>query len=178
LLRLRFFAGDFLVLLLRRVNFFPRDDAPLFRDLLAGFFDFDRREDCDFFFAELRVLVEALERDVFVFDFEDRVFLELRLADGCATDFTFLLAFLTVFLAAGSKGFPLAAARPARAPRTPPTTAPIGPATLPITAPAAAPAVCFEIGGISMFSDPPESSFGFWSCSSVIGRVAPAGFLR
>jgi hypothetical protein len=45
------------------------------------------------------------------------------------------------------------AARPAIAPITPPTTAPTGPATLPITAPVAAPAVCFEIGGIEMFSD-------------------------
>ncbi len=54
------------------------------------------------------------------------------------------------------------AARPAKAPITPPTTAPIGPATLPSTAPVAAPAVCFEIGGMSMFSeDDPEVSFDF-----------------
>jgi hypothetical protein len=54
------------------------------------------------------------------------------------------------------------AARPAIAPITPPTTAPTGPATLPMTAPVAAPAVCFEIGGIEMFSDDEaESSVDF-----------------
>jgi hypothetical protein len=54
------------------------------------------------------------------------------------------------------------AARPAIAPITPPTTAPTGPAMLPITAPVAAPAVCFEMGGIEMFSDDEaESLVGF-----------------
>jgi hypothetical protein len=60
---------------------------------------------------------------------------------------------LTAFLAGGAVELAEAAARPASAPITPPTTAPIGPATLPRTAPVAAPTVCFEIGGISMFSD-------------------------
>ncbi|HWM25937.1 MAG TPA: hypothetical protein VNP98_14040 [Chthoniobacterales bacterium] len=59
---------------------------------------------------------------------------------------------LTAFLAAGAADL-LPAARPASAPITPPTTAPTGPATLPRTAPVAAPAVCFEIGGISIFSE-------------------------
>jgi hypothetical protein len=59
---------------------------------------------------------------------------------------------LTAFLAAGAAEL-LPAARPASAPITPPTTAPTGPATLPRTAPVAAPAVCFEIGGISIFSE-------------------------
>ncbi|MEP6685185.1 MAG: hypothetical protein ABJB22_00285 [Verrucomicrobiota bacterium] len=136
--------------------------------MLARPFDFDPREGRDFFFAELRVLVEALERDVFVFDFEERAFLELLLADGFAAGRISLLAFLTAFFAFGIKGFPLAAARPARAPRTPPTTVPIGPATLPITAPVAAPAVCFEIGGMSIFSDPPESPLEFLFGSSAI----------
>jgi hypothetical protein len=54
------------------------------------------------------------------------------------------------------------AARPAIAPITPPTTAPTGPAMLPSTAPVAAPAVCFEMGGIEMFSDDEaESLVGF-----------------
>jgi len=54
------------------------------------------------------------------------------------------------------------AARPAKAPITPPTTAPTGPAMLPSTAPVAAPAVCFEIGGMSMFSDDePDVSVDF-----------------
>jgi hypothetical protein len=60
---------------------------------------------------------------------------------------------LTAFLADGTAELAEAAARPASAPITPPTTAPTGPATLPRTAPVAAPTVCFEIGGISMFSD-------------------------
>jgi hypothetical protein len=69
-----------------------------------------------------------------------------------ATAFAFAATFLIAFLAAGAPERE-AAARPAIAPSTPPTTAPTGPATLPRTAPAAAPTVCFEIGGISMFSD-------------------------
>ena len=60
---------------------------------------------------------------------------------------------LTAFFAGGGAELAEAAARPAIAPITPPTTAPTGPATLPRTAPVAIPAVCFEIGGISMFSD-------------------------
>ncbi len=59
---------------------------------------------------------------------------------------------LTAFLTFGAADL-LEAARPANAPITPPTTAPTGPATLPRTAPVAAPAVCFEIGGISIFSE-------------------------
>jgi hypothetical protein len=186
LVPLRFRAGDFFRLLLRLFDFFavvlpfPRDLVAAFRDLLARAFDFgfDRRDGFDFLFAELRDLAEAFERDAFVLDFEGRAFLELLLTDGFATDLTFFLAFVTVFLAAGSIGFRLAAACPARAPSTPPTTVPIGPATLPITAPAAAPAVGFEIGGISIFSDPPESSLGFSFCSSAIRRVAPVDVSR
>jgi hypothetical protein len=66
------------------------------------------------------------------------------------------------------------AARPTIPPITPPTTAPTGPATLPITAPVATPAVCFEIGGIWMLSEPEdpeledELSFDCWFCSSAI----------
>ena len=153
-LLLRFRAGDFL---------------PLFEAFAV--FRFFPRAGCDFFFAELRDLVDALERAAFAFDFEELAFFELVLADFFATDFASFFAFLTTFLAFGSKGFPLAAARPARAPRTPPTTVPIGPATLPTTAPAAAPAICFEMGGTSMFSDPPASFLGSLSCSSVIGRA-------
>jgi hypothetical protein len=68
---------------------------------------------------------------------------------------TFLIAFLTF----GAVEEREAAARPANAPITPPTTAPTGPATLPSTAPVAAPAVCFEMGGISMFSDDAPALF-------------------
>jgi len=70
-----------------------------------------------------------------------------------ATALALTATFLTAFLAAGAAELEEAAARPAIAPSRPPTTAPTGPATLPRTAPAAAPTVCFEIGGISMFSD-------------------------
>jgi hypothetical protein len=178
LLPLRFFAGDFLV---RLFDFFAvallfRREDVAFRDLLARPFDFDPRAGRDFFLAAPRDF--ALERVVFVldFDFEELAFREPLRVAALATDFASLLAFLTVFLARGSMGFPLAAARPARPPRTPPTTAPTGPATLPITAPVTAPAVCFEIGGISMFSEPPESPLDFLSCSSAIGRVAPVDF--
>jgi hypothetical protein len=79
-------------------------------------------------------------------------FLLRGFATALAFTATFLTAFLTAFLAAGAAERD-AAARPAMAPSTPPTTAPTGPATLPRTSPAAAPAVCFEMGGISMFSD-------------------------
>jgi hypothetical protein len=65
---------------------------------------------------------------------------------------TFAATAFTAFFAAGAVA-DRPAARPANAPITPPTTAPTGPATLPRTAPVAAPAVCFDMGGISMFSD-------------------------
>ncbi|MDP9004922.1 MAG: hypothetical protein M3N12_09060 [Verrucomicrobiota bacterium] len=75
--------------------------------------------------------------------------------------FTFFATAFTAFFAV----FPEErepAARPANAPITPPTTAPTGPAMLPSTAPVAAPAVCFEIGGMSMFSDDePDVSVDF-----------------
>jgi hypothetical protein len=70
-----------------------------------------------------------------------------------ATAFALAATALTAFLAGGAAELAEAAARPTNAPITPPTTAPTGPATLPRTAPVAAPAVCFEIGGISIFSD-------------------------
>jgi len=69
-----------------------------------------------------------------------------------AAAFALVATAFTTFLAGAAVDL-LAAARPASAPITPPTTAPTGPATLPKTAPVAAPAVCFEMGGISMFSD-------------------------
>jgi hypothetical protein len=69
------------------------------------------------------------------------------------TAFALAATALTAFLADGTAELAEAAARPASAPITPPTTAPTGPATLPRTAPVAAPTVCFEIGGMSMFSD-------------------------
>jgi hypothetical protein len=71
------------------------------------------------------------------------------------------MALRTVRLAAGAIVCRFWAAFPATAPITPPTTAPIGPAILPAAAPATAPTVCFEIGGISMFSDDCEFSFFF-----------------
>jgi hypothetical protein len=74
-----------------------------------------------------------------------------------------LRGFLTALppLAGLRAGRPLAATFPAKAPTTPPTTAPIGPATLPIAAPATAPAVCFGIGGMSIFLDKVSSFFEF-----------------
>jgi hypothetical protein len=84
--------------------------------------------------------------------------------------------FWTVFFISGRIGRPVAAARPAIAPIAPPTTAPIGPATLPTSAPAAKPAVCFEMGGISMFSDDCDVSFFCASDSSGITGQAPFGF--
>jgi hypothetical protein len=79
-------------------------------------------------------------------------------------------AFRTVFCA-GSIDLPLAARLPRTAPITPPTTVPTGPATLPSTAPVAAPAACFEIGGISMFSDAGVFSEDDASCSSAIWKL-------
>jgi len=69
------------------------------------------------------------------------------------TCFAFAATFFTAFRTFGAAELFELAARPASAPSTPPTTAPTGPATLPMTAPVAAPAVCFEIGGISIFSE-------------------------
>ena len=71
--------------------------------------------------------------------------------------FALLTIFLTVLAPACLTPRPLAAF-PAMAPATPPTIAPIGPAILPTAAPATAPAVCFGIGGISMFSEDCEVS--------------------
>jgi len=78
------------------------------------------------------------------------------------------VTFATVFVAAAASPRPLSAAFPARAPATPPTTAPIGPAMLPTAAPATAPAVCFGIGGISMFSDGWDVCFSRMSGLSAI----------
>lgn len=137
-----------------------------FEDFLAPFDldfpDFLLEEDFTFDFPRLADLLLA----------EDAFALELFFAGleaGFALFFEGFLALfddalalaataLTAFLAAGAADlFP--AARPASAPITPPTTAPTGPATLPRIAPVAAPAVCFEIGGISMFSeDEPDGS--------------------
>ena len=87
-LLLRFRAGDFL---------------PLFEAFAV--FRFFPRAGRDFFFGELRDLVDALERAAFAFDFEELAFFELVLADFFATDFASFFAFLTTFLAFGSKRF-------------------------------------------------------------------------
>ena len=125
------------------------------------FGDFLRRDDLIFDFP--RFVDLPLAEDAFAL-----LFFAGRFAAGFARFFEGFLArlfdaalalaatVLTAFFAAVAGELPEAAARPAIAPITPPTTAPIGPATLPRTAPAAAPAVCFEIGGISMFSDDDE----------------------
>jgi hypothetical protein len=89
---------------------------------------------------------------------------------GLAAAFAWRTAFRTVFCL-GSIDLPLAARLPRTAPITPPTTVPTGPATLPSTAPVAAPAACFEIGGISMFSDAGVFSEDDASCSSAIWKL-------
>jgi hypothetical protein len=90
----------------------------------------------------------------------------------------FLTVFWTVFFISGRIGRPVAAARPANAPIAPPTTAPTGPATLPTSAPAASPAVCFEMGGISMFLDDCDVSFFCASDSSGITGELPSVLVR
>lgn len=134
---------------------FVLDDFPL-RDLLP--FDFE-------LFVDLLFLDEALAFEVlplflagrlatpadlaaFFADFLPLLFEPPVFAAALAFAATFLTAFLTFGVADGRE-----AAHPASAPITPPTTAPNGPATLPSMAPVAAPAVCFEMGGIWMFSD-------------------------
>jgi len=131
----------------RRLDPRPLLDRDNARDV-ARPFDFDARlRD----FEEL-FLRAADFRDLPRFDF----FLPADFREGCATAFTRRVALRAVFSAVAATPRPLAAALPASAPMTPPTTAPTGPATLPITAPVAAPAVCFGIGGISMFSEPED----------------------
>jgi hypothetical protein len=98
-------------------------------------------------------------------------FAEVFTPDFFAVAFTLAATALTAFLAGAAVDF-LPAARPASAPMTPPTTAPTGPATLPKTAPVAAPAACFEIGGISMFSeDEPEVSVDDLFSSGMASRL-------
>ncbi|MEP6698749.1 MAG: hypothetical protein ABJB09_03375 [Verrucomicrobiota bacterium] len=88
-------------------------------------------------------------------DFEERLFEPLPFFTAF-----FTAAFTALFAGFTTRALALRepAARPAIAPITPPITAPTGPATLPITAPVAAPAVCFDIGGISIFSEEDEPS--------------------
>jgi hypothetical protein len=140
-------------------DFAPRDAPP---------FDFE-------LFVDLLFLDEALAFEVLPLFFAVRLappadfplFFEdflLRLFEPPVFDtaLAFAATVLTAFLAFGATEEREAATRPASAPITPPTTAPTGPATLPSTAPVAAPAVCFEIGGISMFSDDePDVSVDF-----------------
>jgi len=119
---------------------FARRAAPFFDfELLADFVFRDEAFALEFFFAGFFAL------PLFFEDF-------LLLLAGFTLATAFAATFLTAFLTFGAAERE-AAARPANAPSTPPTTAPTGPATLPSTAPVAAPAVCFEIGGISMFSE-------------------------
>jgi len=120
--------------------------------------DEDARRVCD-------LLRDSAEAD----RFEGRRFIELRerlallrerLPDALLncrlavpfTLFVLVTIFLRVLAPACLTSRPLAAF-PASAPATPPTIAPIGPAILPTAAPATAPAVCFGIGGMSMFSE-------------------------
>lgn len=112
----------------------------------------------------LRAIVRFFERAGF-FRALARTFLVSR-------DFptVFRAVFWTVFFISGRIGRPVAAARPTKAPIAPPTTAPIGPATLPTSAPAAKPAVCFEMGGISMFSD--DCGVSFFCASDSSGIMA------
>jgi hypothetical protein len=116
---------------------------------LRDFAVVDRRDTLVFTLPRERV---AVLRDVLADFLPGR-----RLAVCFTLALELLTTFWTVFLAANLIPRRFSAAFAARAPATPPTTAPMGPATLPTAAPARAPAVCFGIGGISMFSD--ESEF-------------------
>ena len=116
--------------------------------LVAGLLFFDAALAFELFFAGRLAAPEAFPL------FFDDFFAPPFEREGFATALALAATFLTAFFTGAVEGRP--AARPASAPITPPTTAPTGPATLPRTAPVAAPAVCFEIGGISMFSDEPE----------------------
>jgi hypothetical protein len=113
--------------------------------LPAGLLFFDAALDFELFFAGRLAAPEG-----FALFFDD-FFAPLSEPDDLATTLALAATFLTAFFTGAAEERP--AARPASAPITPPTTAPTGPATLPRTAPVAIPAVCFEIGGISMFSD-------------------------
>jgi hypothetical protein len=157
---------------------FPRDTAPDFRDFPPRALAFDRREIADFFAAPRGRDLDELRRELLPFDFEEAPFRERPFRDGFAADLVCRTACPTAFLAVGNEVWPPATARPARAPSTPPTTVPTGPATLPSTAPVAAPAVCFEIGGISMFSDPRELPSDLLFSSSAISFLAPVGLIR
>jgi len=100
---------------------------------------------------EGRRFIELRERLALLRERLPDALLNCRLAVPFAL-FAFVTIFLRVLAPACLTSRPLAAF-PARAPATPPTIAPIGPAILPTAAPATAPAVCFGIGGISMFSE-------------------------
>jgi len=141
-------------LLLRVLELFDLDRADV-RDL-ADFEELFNRE-----LAFLREDFAGLRKD----DFFGR-----DLFAGLGAAFAWRGAFRTVFCA-GSIDLPPAARLPRTAPITPPTTVPTGPATLPSTAPVAAPAACFEIGGISMFSDAGLFSEDDAFCSSAIWKL-------
>ena len=120
--------------------------------------DEDARRVCDFLRDPAEVdrfegtrFIELRERLVLLRELLPDALLNCRLAVPFAL-FAFVTIFLRVLAPACLTSRPLAAF-PARAPATPPTIAPIGPAILPTAAPATAPAVCFGIGGISMFSE-------------------------
>ena len=155
--RAAFFAGFFVDFVLLFAFDLARRDAPAF--------DFPRFADLPF--------VEP-RRDDLAFELLPPFFVA-RLAPlffGAA----FAPAFLTAFRTLGVTELLAPAARPAIAPMAPPTTAPTGPATLPRTAPAAMPAVCFEMGGIWMFSDdePDVSVDGGFSSGIHVLRMAAA----
>jgi hypothetical protein len=127
------------------LDFFPREAVPF------AFLPFDFAR-AGAFFELLALFLAARFAPPRFFEADDaflvRAF-DALLAGRLALAATARTAFLTF----GAAALLELAARPASAPSTPPTTAPTGPATLPSTAPVAAPAVCFEIGGISMFSE-------------------------
>jgi hypothetical protein len=128
---------------------------------LRDFVVVDRRD--SLFLALPRELVPALR------DLATDLVVGRRLPDAFEIALELLTILLPVRLPAGALRRRFSAAFPATAPTTPPTTAPIGPARLPTAAPATAPAVCFGIGGISMFSDDCELSFFCASGLSGIG---------
>jgi hypothetical protein len=144
---------DFLALVFEDVaGFFdldalaPRAVLPFDFELLVDLLFFDEALLFELFFTGRRASPED-----FAFFFVDAL-PALFEREGLATAFAVAATFLTAFFTGAAED--RAAARPASAPITPPTTAPTGPAMLPSTAPVAAPAVCFEMGGILMFSDP------------------------
>jgi hypothetical protein len=130
-----------LVLRLREAG--EEEDARRVCDLLRDSADVDRFEG--------RRFIELRERLALLREPLPDALRNCRFAVPFAL-FALLTIFLRVLVPACLTSRPLAAF-PAIAPATPPTIAPIGPAILPTAAPATAPAVCFGIGGMSMFSE-------------------------